>query len=54
MEKEKLLDDQEFANAFVRDRMEFSTKGPQILIQELIKKRCATSASRRSCCRLYV
>lgn len=37
LENEKLLDDREFANAFVRDRMEFSTKGPKMIIQELIK-----------------
>ncbi|WP_407058306.1 RecX family transcriptional regulator [Tigheibacillus jepli] len=38
LQNEKLIDDREFANAFVHDRMEFSTKGPLIIRQELQKK----------------
>src|SRR5699024_592109 len=36
LEKAELLDDLEFANAFVRDRMRQSNKGPRYVRQELI------------------
>ncbi|HLS23583.1 MAG TPA: recombination regulator RecX [Pseudogracilibacillus sp.] len=36
--KEKLIDDQAFANAFVNDRIERSSKGPQLIEQELREK----------------
>lgn len=36
--KEKLLDDREFAEAFVRTRINTSTKGPKVIAQELREK----------------
>lgn len=38
LQEEKLLDDRLFAEAFVRDRIHRSTKGPQLIFQELKEK----------------
>ncbi|GGP17021.1 recombination regulator RecX [Oceanobacillus neutriphilus] len=38
LKKEKLLDDQQFADMFVRSRMNTSSKGPKIIEQELFEK----------------
>ncbi|WP_152658567.1 recombination regulator RecX [Oceanobacillus sp. CFH 90083] len=38
LRKEKLLDDQQFADMFVRSRMNTSSKGPKIIEQELFEK----------------
>lgn len=41
--KERLLDDLEFANMFVRDRMNRSTKGPKVIAMELKEMGIITS-----------
>lgn len=38
LKKEKLLDDQQFAEMFVRSRMNTSSKGPKVIEQELFEK----------------
>src|SRR5690625_5735470 len=38
LEKEKLINDLSFAQAFVRDRMHRSTKGPRVIMNELREK----------------
>lgn len=38
LEKEQLLDDVAFAEAFVRDRMNQTSKGPRIIVKELQEK----------------
>ena len=38
LEKEKYLNDLEFANVFVRDRMNHSSKGPRLITKELREK----------------
>src|SRR5699024_6197822 len=38
LDKEQLLDDKTFAKAFVRTRINTSTKGPQLVKRELIEK----------------
>lgn len=38
LENEKLLNDQEFAEMFIRTRINTSTKGPKLIEQELMKK----------------
>lgn len=38
LEKERLLDDTSFAEAFVRDRMNQTSKGPRVIVNELRQK----------------
>lgn len=38
LEKEKLIDDHAFARAFVRDRIQRSSKGPRVIMNELQEK----------------
>lgn len=38
LEREELIDDQSFAEAFVRDRMKQTSKGPRIIVKELQEK----------------
>lgn len=38
LEKEKLLDDRAFAQAFVRDRVQQTSKGPRVMEKELYEK----------------
>ncbi len=43
LQKEKYVDDRVFADMFVRHRIQTSTKGPQMVFQELMNKGVATS-----------
>lgn len=43
LHREKLLNDEEFAKAFVRDRIQQTTKGPLIIKKELMEKGVSTS-----------
>lgn len=45
---EKLLDDGQFADAFVRTRVHLSTKGPERIYRELLRAGVAPSAARSS------
>src|SRR5699024_4047126 len=45
LEKEQLIDDQTFAEAFVRDRMNQTSKGPKIIVKELPEKGISREAA---------
>lgn len=45
LEKEQLIDDQTFAEAFVRDRMNQTSKGPKIIVKELQEKGISREAA---------
>src|SRR5699024_7229189 len=45
LEKEQLIDDKTFAEAFVRDRMNQTSKGPKIIVKELQEKGISREAA---------